>query len=92
MTDAPLFSAVADGPEGGRAFWVQAVDGVRLRLGRWTHQGAQGTVLLLPGRTGSYLGVRALHRAACKPDVAFARPTPTLLYPHWGKSTIPAHQ
>ena len=51
MTDAPLFSAVADGPEGGRAFWVQAVDGVRLRLGRWTHQGAQGTVLLLPGRT-----------------------------------------
>lgn len=51
MTDAPLFSAVADGPEGGRAFWVTAADGVRLRLGSWTHPGAQGTVLLLPGRT-----------------------------------------
>ena len=51
MTDAPLFSAVADGPEGGRAFWVTAADGVRLRLGLWTHPGAQGTVLLLPGRT-----------------------------------------
>ena len=35
----------------GAAFWLTAADGVRLRVGLWSHPGAQGTVLLLPGRT-----------------------------------------
>ncbi len=52
MDAAPLYSDVADGPEGGRAFWLRASDGVRLRIGLWTPEGATtGTVLLLPGRT-----------------------------------------
>ncbi len=50
MSDAPLYD-IAEGPEGGRGFWLTAADGVRLRVGLWTHPGAQGTVLLLPGRT-----------------------------------------
>lgn len=37
----------------GRAFWLRAGDGVRLRLGLWPADagGARGTVLLFPGRT-----------------------------------------
>ena len=50
MSEAPLYD-VAEGPAGGRGFWLTAADGVRLRVGLWTHDGAQGTVLLLPGRT-----------------------------------------
>ncbi|OYU40226.1 MAG: lysophospholipase [Pseudorhodobacter sp. PARRP1] len=50
MSDAPLYD-IAEGPEGGRGFWLTAADGVRLRVGLWSHPGAQGTVLLLPGRT-----------------------------------------
>jgi lysophospholipase len=48
---APLFAEVADAPTGGQAAWVSAADGVRLRMGFWTHAAAKGTVLLLPGRT-----------------------------------------
>ena len=51
MTEAPLFHDVADAPADGRAFWLHAADGVRLRVGLWRHEGAQGTVFLLPGRT-----------------------------------------
>lgn len=47
---APFFADVADGPEGGAAFWVPASDGVRLRIGLWP-KGQKGTVFLLPGRT-----------------------------------------
>ena len=50
MSEAPLYD-IAEGPSGGRGFWLMAADGVRLRVGLWTHDGAQGTVLLLPGRT-----------------------------------------
>lgn len=50
MKEAPLFRDVADGPPGGRAWWVQAGDGVRLRIGHWPG-GDNGTVLLFPGRT-----------------------------------------
>ena len=50
MSEAPLYD-IAEGPAGGRAFWLAAADGVRLRVGLWTHDGARGTVLLLPGRT-----------------------------------------
>ncbi|KPQ07643.1 MAG: lysophospholipase [Rhodobacteraceae bacterium HLUCCA12] len=47
LSPAPLHSH--DGPRAGRAYWVQASDGVRLRVGHWP--GQRGTVLVLPGRT-----------------------------------------
>ncbi|PHQ97600.1 MAG: lysophospholipase [Marinosulfonomonas sp.] len=50
MEDAPLFNDLAEGPEGGRAYWVKASDGVRLRIAYWPG-GNKGTVLLFPGRT-----------------------------------------
>ena len=52
METAPFHEAIARGPAGGRAFWLTAEDGVRLRLGVWpVPEGAKGTVFLLPGRT-----------------------------------------
>jgi lysophospholipase len=50
LTDAPFFTDVADGPADGRAVWLHAEDGVRIRVAVWPG-GDQGTVLLLPGRT-----------------------------------------
>lgn len=47
---APLHADVADGPDNGRAFWLQTSDNVRLRLGLWG-EGSAGTVLIMPGRT-----------------------------------------
>ena len=51
MQPAPLFTDVADGPEGGAAHWLTTRDGLRIRAGHWTGPGARGTVLLFPGRT-----------------------------------------
>ena len=52
MDAAPLHSDLAQGPEGGQAFWLRAADGLRLRAGLWRAAGAErGTVLLFPGRT-----------------------------------------
>ncbi len=50
-TDAPFHAELADGPEAGRAIWMTADDGVRLRLALWPVDRASGTVLLFPGRT-----------------------------------------
>ncbi len=50
MEEAPLYNDLAEGPEAGRAYWVKAADGVRLRVGYWPG-GDKGTVLLFPGRT-----------------------------------------
>lgn len=50
MEPAPFHSDLADGPESGSAVWVQASDGVRLRVGAWPG-GAKGTVLIFNGRT-----------------------------------------
>lgn len=47
---APLYSDVADGPQGGIGYWLRATDGVRIRAAIWPG-GANGTVFLLPGRT-----------------------------------------
>jgi len=46
---APLHLNVADAPPDGRAFWVKASDGVRIRFAIW--DGSKGSVLIFPGRT-----------------------------------------
>ena len=51
MSEAPLYSDVAEGPAGGRAAWLTTADGVRIRVAVWHAKALQGTVLLLPGRT-----------------------------------------
>jgi len=63
MLDAPFYSDIAEGPDGGRAIWLHASDGVRIRVGHWPlgsqvlKKGAaekaqvKGTVLMFPGRT-----------------------------------------
>jgi len=48
---APYYAEIAEGPEGGRAVWARASDGVRIRVGLWPLEGAQGSIVLLPGRT-----------------------------------------
>ncbi|WP_050522528.1 alpha/beta hydrolase [Pseudorhodobacter wandonensis] len=48
--DAPLYNDLAQGPAGGRAYWLTAKDGTRLRMAAWPG-GDKGTVLLFPGRT-----------------------------------------
>ncbi|RVT84053.1 alpha/beta hydrolase [Rhodobacteraceae bacterium CCMM004] len=50
MEPAPLFEDIARGPGGGAAYWVDAADGLRLRVGHWP-RGDRGTVLMFPGRT-----------------------------------------
>ena len=50
MTPAPFHAEVADAPEGARAFWLTASDGVRLRGVVWAG-GRRGTAVLFPGRT-----------------------------------------
>jgi len=49
---APYHADLAEGPPGGRAFWLRASDGVRLRAVLWPG-GERGTVLILPGRSES---------------------------------------
>ena len=51
MLSAPFFAEVADGPDTGRAVWLTASQGVRIRVAIWDNPGAKGTVLLLPGRS-----------------------------------------
>ena len=50
MTPAPFHAEVAHAPEGARAFWLTASDGVRLRGVVWAG-GRRGTAVLFPGRT-----------------------------------------
>lgn len=56
MEQAPFFTEIAEGPEGGRAFWTRAKDGVRLRLAHWQvpnpDRRSEGTVFIASGRTG----------------------------------------
>ncbi len=57
MQSAPYFADIANGPEGGQAWWVHTEDNTRLRIGMWAAQNQEpeqqtrGTVLLFPGRT-----------------------------------------
>lgn len=48
--DAPFFAEVAEAPEGARAHWITASDGVRLRAVFWP-TGDRGTAVIFPGRT-----------------------------------------
>lgn len=50
LTPAPFHADVANGPEGGCAYWLTTSDEVRIRIGVWDG-GDKGTVLLFPGRT-----------------------------------------
>ena len=51
LSPAPFFADLSEGPEGSRAYWVEAPDLLRLRIAHFPSQGARGTVLLFPGRT-----------------------------------------
>lgn len=49
---APFLTELADSVPGARAFWVQASDGLRLRIAHYPGpETARGTVLIFPGRT-----------------------------------------
>ncbi len=48
---APFFHEVAEGPVRGNAHWVATSDGVRIRVGHWRPETAQGSLLIFPGRT-----------------------------------------
>ncbi|EPX79873.1 alpha/beta hydrolase [Litoreibacter arenae] len=50
LTPAPFHADIANGPDGGCAYWLTTSDGVRIRIGVWGG-GDKGTVLLFPGRT-----------------------------------------
>lgn len=50
MLPAPFHNDLAEGPDGGSAYWINAEDGSRLRIGVWP-KGKRGTVLIFPGRT-----------------------------------------
>lgn len=51
MENAPFYTDIAFGPDGGCAHWLTASDGLHIRVAHWTDDGAKGTVLLFPGRT-----------------------------------------
>ncbi|MEC3859945.1 alpha/beta hydrolase [Mesobacterium sp. TK19101] len=51
LEPAPFHANLAQGPEGSRAYWLHAADGVRIRVGVFACEQARGTVLLFPGRT-----------------------------------------
>ncbi|MGH1367240.1 MAG: alpha/beta fold hydrolase [Maritimibacter sp.] len=55
MTPAPLHNDVAEGPEGGAAYWLTPQADLRIRIGLWPAQGdtgnTSGTIIMCPGRT-----------------------------------------
>jgi len=50
MQTAPLLNDLAEGPDNGSAWWLDAADGQKLRAAYWPG-GKKGTILLFPGRT-----------------------------------------
>ena len=74
MDTAPFFADVAEGPEGGAAWWITARDDVRLRVGLWNREAPRGTVLLWPGRT-EY--IEKYGRAAARLPRAAMPPSPS---------------
>lgn len=63
IEEAPLHADVAESPEGGRAHWIRAADGTRIRIAVWNPDAEAGTILLFTGRT-EYIEKygRALHQ------------------------------
>ena len=51
MEAAPFDVLLSEGPEAARSLWIEAADGVRLRITFWPVEGASGTILIFPGRT-----------------------------------------
>lgn len=51
LTPATFYNDLADGPQGGQAWWATTEDGVRIRIGGWHADDAKGTVLLFNGRS-----------------------------------------
>lgn len=51
MEAAPLYNDVAEGPDGGVAYWLRCEDGLRIRMAVWEKEDANGTIFLFPGRT-----------------------------------------
>jgi len=51
MKTAELHNDLAEGPEGGHAWWLTTSDSVRIRVGGWGAGAPKGTILLFPGRT-----------------------------------------
>jgi lysophospholipase len=52
MKHAPLAHDIAEAPDYGRAYWCNAPDGLRLRVGHWPNADvAKGSILIFPGRT-----------------------------------------
>lgn len=53
LVPAPLQTAVARAPAGGKAYWLHTSDGIRLRLGLWRAktEPAHGTAFVFPGRS-----------------------------------------
>lgn len=55
MEQAPLHHDISTAPNTGVAFWIDAADGVKLRVALWKpKQTSHGTVLFFPGR-GDYI-------------------------------------
>ena len=50
MENAPLYDDVAEAPDGGRAYYVRAADGTRIRFALWGG-GDKGLAVVMPGRT-----------------------------------------
>lgn len=50
MQAAPFHADVAHAPEGAEAFWLEALDGLRIRIVLW-RGGTRGTAFVFPGRT-----------------------------------------
>lgn len=52
IAQAAFQNEISQGPSNGSAYWIQADDGVRLRMGVWLPEGScKGSVLFFPGRT-----------------------------------------
>ena len=53
MKQAKFYGDIAEGPASGCAYWIEADDGVRLRVGAYGSEiEAKGTILLMLGRFG----------------------------------------
>lgn len=51
LVPAPFHADLSEGPVGSCAWWIETVDGLRLRIAHFPAEQARGTVLLFPGRT-----------------------------------------